>query len=156
MTIRVWRGLASQARFGWGSGIGIVLVMLTAMLPATSGAQEATRLALELNKLEPGEKACRAYVVVDNTTPLSYDALKLDLVLFRSDGIIGRRFAVELAPVRPTKRTVKLFDLDGIACDDVGSLLVNDVIDCKVASAPATDCMSRLELSSLAKAKLSK
>ena len=63
-------------------------------------------VSLELNKLEKSEKGCRAYVVVTNPTSTSYDAFKLDLVLFQTDGVVGRRLALDLAPGLP--ETVEL------------------------------------------------
>ena len=46
--------------------------------------------------------------------------------------MIGRRFAVDLGPLKADKRSVvKLFDIDGTACDQVGSFLINDVMECK-------------------------
>ena len=120
-------------------------------------AQAAPSIAsIELNKLEAYDKGCRAYVVVNNTTEAAYQAFKLDLVLFQTDGVIGRRFALDLAPLKPQKKSVKLFDLDGIACDKIGSLLVNDVVDCKSDAGPLTDCLQRLTTSSLTNVQLSK
>ena len=108
------------------------------------------------NKLETAEKGCRAYVVVSNPSSTTYDAYKLDLVMFQTDGIIGRRFALDLAPLRPSKRTVKLFELDNTSCDTIGSFLVNDVLECKAQSGPVNDCLSRLKVSSLTKVGISK
>jgi hypothetical protein len=122
----------------------------------TPAAADPGFVSLELNKLEPQEKSCRAYLVVDNHTDASFHTVKLDLVMFQSDGVIGRRFALELAPLRPKKRTVKLFDLDGIACERVGNFLLNDVIDCQADSGPIGDCLARLEVSALGPIKLSK
>jgi hypothetical protein len=113
-------------------------------------------IILELNKIEKSDKGCRAYVVVTNPTKTSYDAFKLDLVMFQKDGIVGRRFALDLSPVRPDKRSVKLFDLDGAQCDEIGSFLINDVMDCRTSTGPATDCLSRLKVKSLTKVEISK
>ena len=95
--------------------------------PAASGSGDG--ITLELNKIEKSDKGCRAYVVVTNPTKTSYDTFKLDLVMFQTDGIVGRRFALDLSPVRPDKRSVKLFDLDGAQCEEIGSFLINDVMD---------------------------
>ncbi len=114
-----------------------------------SMAADATKVAIELNKLETQDKGCRAYIVVDNQGPTAFQAMKLDLILFQPDGVIGRRFAVDLAPLKASKRTVKLFDLDGTACDKVGSLLINDVVDCKADSGPLTDCLAGMTVKSL-------
>jgi hypothetical protein len=113
-------------------------------------------ISVELNKLEKSEKGCRAYVVVTNPTQTSYDAFKLDLVLFQTDGIIGRRFALDLAPVRPDKSTVKLFDLDGTDCESIGKFLINDVMECRTSSGPVQDCLAQLKVKSLTKVEISK
>jgi len=113
-------------------------------------------VSLELNKLEPSEKGCRAYIVVSNPSSTSYDAYKLDLVTFQTDGVIGRRFALDLAPLKPSKRTVKLFEIDNTSCDNIGSFLINDVLECRAASGPVTDCLSGLKVSSLTKVGISK
>ena len=71
-------------------------------------------------------------------------------------GVIGRRIAVDLGPVRPTKRAVKLFDLEGQPCDGIGSVLVNDVLECSADGAPVNDCLGQLELKSLSNIQLTK
>jgi hypothetical protein len=118
--------------------------------------QDQDSIAFELNKLEPSEKGCRAYIVVSNTSSTAYDAFKLDLVMFKTDGIIGRRFALNLAPIRPSKRSVKLFDLDDTKCEDIGSFLVNDVMECRAGDQTDQDCLARLKVSSLTKVDISK
>ena len=122
----------------------------------TDQASGDNAVTLELNKLEAAEKGCRAYVVVSNPSSTTYDAYKLDLVMFQSDGIIGRRFSLDLAPLKPAKRTVKLFELDNTSCDIIGSFLVNDVLECKAEAGPVTDCLARLKVSSLTKVGISK
>lgn len=123
-------------------------------------AQEATTanegISLELNKLEKSDKGCRAYVVISNPTETAYDTFKLDLVMFQTDGVIGRRFALDLGPVRPNKNSVKLFDLDGASCDNIGEFLVNDVMECRASSGPADDCLARLQVKSLNSVKIRK
>ena len=149
--------------------IAASLAVICAVLPASAqdaapdatGAKAAPAapkapISVELNKLETLDTGCRAYVVVTNTTDVAYATLKLDLVMFKPDGVIGRRFAVDLAPLRKDKRSVRLFDLSGIGCDDVGNLLINDVLECRNDEGPVEDCLSRLSVTSLTKASLSK
>jgi hypothetical protein len=125
--------------------------------PATqSDTGSGDGVSVELNKLEKSEKGCRAYLVVVNPTSTNYDAYKLDLVLFQTDGVVGRRLALDLAPVRPDKKSLKLFDLEGTECDQIGSFLVNDVIECRAATGQANDCLARLKVKSLTKAQFSK
>lgn len=121
------------------------------LLAASAGlaAAEPQKLQLELNKLETGDKGCRTYLLVDNPSDTALSTFKLDLVLFQPDGVIGKRLALDLAPVRANKRIVKQFDLDGMACDRIASVLVNDVLDCKTEGGQATECLSGLALKSL-------
>lgn len=123
---------------------------------APAAAQSPKALTVELNKLELQGNGCRAYVVVQNDDDISYKAFKLDLVLFQTDGIIGRRFAMDLAPLKPKKRTVKLFDLDDIACDKIGSFLINDVVDCKSETGGMENCLAGMTVKSLGNVELSK
>jgi hypothetical protein len=142
----------------------LLTIAAAVLLAAAAGAQEVEEpkpqqdsgISLELNKLESSDKGCRAYVVVSNPTGTMFDAYKLDLVMFQTDGIIGRRFAVDLAPLRPSKRTVKLFELDDIKCDEIGSFLVNDVMECHSDTGAVNDCLAAMKVSSLTKVEISK
>jgi hypothetical protein len=126
------------------------------LLSSTPAPADTPSIAVELNKLEPSGGSCRAYLVVSNESKTGFKAFKLDLVLFQNDGVIGRRFAVDLAPLRPSKRSVKLFDIDGTSCDSVGSFLINDVLECEAESGVIGDCLAALNLSSLSQVKLTK
>lgn len=141
------------------SAAGKVLGLATAtfislgILPALA---EPKALTIELNKLEPQGEGCRAYVVVQNDDETAYKTFKLDLVLFQQDGVIGRRFAMDLAPLKAKKRTVKLFDLDKIACDKIGSFLINDVVECASDAGPVENCLAGITVKSLTSVQLSK
>lgn len=123
---------------------------------AGTASADEPGLRVELNRLEAVDGACRVYLVLNNATADSFDAFKLDLVLFDTDGVIARRLAVETAPLRPRKTSVKLFDLDALPCDRVGTMLLNDVLACNTASGPMADCVARVETASRASAQLVK
>lgn len=123
--------------------------------PQTSAPTKAS-INLELNKLEPVDKGCRAYVVVNNTGDTGYQSFKVDLVLFQTDGVIGKRFSIDLAPLHAKKKTVKLFDIDDMSCDKIGSLLVNGVMECKTDAGASESCLENMTTSSLTKVQLSK
>jgi hypothetical protein len=129
------------------AAIVVMAVALAVAEPAaaqeTAGTPEAGKVMLELNKTEDQANGCRIYFVLDNTTTESFEAFKLDLVVFAPDGVILRNLATEMAPLRAAKRVVKMFDLADLACDRVGSLLVNDVLECRAAE-PRSDCVDLL------------
>lgn len=125
-------------------------------LGPTAATAQPTALSLELNKLEPQGAGCRAYVVVQNDDDTAYQSFKLDIVLFQQDGVIGRRFAMDIAPLKAKKRTVKLFDLDNIPCDKIGSFLINDVVECKTDTGPVENCLTGMTVKSLNNVPLAK
>jgi len=145
----------SVRRFG-RVGLTAVFAAATLVLGLNAAPAQEGTISIELNKLEPQGSQCRAYFVINNKTGTDYEALKLDLVLFKPDNVIGKRFAIDLAPLKANKRAVKLFDIEGTSCDEVGSFLVNDAMECKAASGPIEDCLKDLALSTLTNVQLTK
>lgn len=134
--------------------LAIMLLLFLALSPRPLAATEG--IGIELNRLEEQGSNCRAYLVITNPGELAFSGFKLDLVIFDRSGTIARRLAVDLAPLRPAKTTVKVFDLVDTACPAIGSILVNDVLDCRDASGMVADCVQRLSPSSKLSVPLSK
>jgi len=138
-----WRGRLFRA-----AGTALVMIALSAPI---AFAEEP--LGIELNSAEQVEGKCRLTFVMKNPAQSSVDSLKADTALFGTDGVIKRRLVVEFGPLKPSKTSLRAFDLD-VSCDSLGSLLVNDVIACRPEG--LGDCLSRLELSSRTSIKLFK
>jgi hypothetical protein len=149
--------------------VGVAMALATAALVAPAMADEAPAAAaaplpLELNKLEPltaPAAGCRVYFLVSNPDSEPFTTFVLDVILFAKDGVIARRIGFDLAPLASKKTAVKLFDLNGLACDDIGKVLINDVISCSHKGETSTDadkaaCLDRLALTSRAKAAVTK
>lgn len=140
----------------------LIAPVMAALTPAAIAGESAPAAAaapgitVELNKLETVEKGCRVYTVVDNPGSTAFQTFKLDLILFHTDGVIGRRLMLDLAPLKSAKKTVKMFDLDGTACDKIGSFLVHDVMECKTDAGPADKCLDAITLKSLSNVQISK
>jgi hypothetical protein len=124
--------------------LGFVLVAAL----AGAAAPKPPTVAIELNRLEPHDGNCRAYLVFRNPGALAYSGFKLDLVVFDRNGIIAQRLAVEAAPLHADKIEVKIFDIPQLACAKIGSILVNDVLGCRDAEGAVADCVSRISTSS--------
>lgn len=118
-----------------------MLALMVLIAPSTTAAAEDA-IRVELNKIEPNGEACRAYMVIENATGRALETLKLDLVLFDTDGVVAKRLAVETAPLPPGKTGLKMFDITGLACPALGRVLLNDVLDCADASGPVADCLA--------------
>ena len=108
-------------------------------------SQSAESIDIELNKLEPVKDACRAYLVLSNPAAQVYTSFKLDLVIFDQGGVIAKRLALNMAPVRANKTSVKLFDITGLKCDDIGRVLINDVVGCSSESGELSGCIAQVK-----------
>jgi hypothetical protein len=133
--------------------VGLAATLLFGAAPAVAADGQ---VRIELNKLEDREQSCRVHLVLENGSESGFVGYKLDLVLFGPDGIIARRIAVDVAPLRARKKSVKLFDVDGLACAGIGSVLVNDVLDCRSSAGETADCVESLTVSTRANVSLSK
>ncbi len=134
----------------------LTMLFGASLVACTSPALSADSVRVELNKLEPQEGACRAYLVFENQTQRSFSGLTLDLVMFDKEGVIAKRLAVNAAPLPADKTSVKLFDIEGLACDNIGRILVNDVLDCQDESGDVSDCVGLIDASSRSDVALNK
>ena len=128
------------------SALSALLLALSAA-PALAAEASPNNVSLELNTLEPRGQNC-AVNMVFGTGDDAYQSFKLDLVFFGTDGAIRKRLAVDAAPLRARKTSVKAFEISGLACDAIGSVLVNDVLDCRTEAGAVADCIDRVETKS--------
>jgi hypothetical protein len=135
--------------------LAIAAAMLAPSLCAAAPAPIAP-IAIELNRLDDHAKDCRASFVVANPGPDSFVGFKLDLVIFDRGGTIEKRLAADVAPLPAAKTAVKIFDIPDLSCTAIGSILVNDVLDCRTAGGPVADCVGRVAVSSKLAVKLIK
>lgn len=120
--------------------------VLALLLPLFSAQAQEARISLELNKLEPASNACRAYVVLQNGSGVAYESLRLDLVMFDAEGVVAKRLALETAPLPVDKTSLKVFDISGMECGQVGRILLNDVLDCTDISGTKTGCLALIDV----------
>jgi len=120
--------------------LAVIVFGLIAIASAHDVKAEDARIDVELNKLEPVDAACRAYLVFENRTDMAFNTFKLDLVMFDSDNVIAKRVAVEAGTLPVDKTSVKLFDIEGLACPDIERVLLNRVMACETASERQPDC----------------
>ena len=73
-------------------------------------------------------------------------AISIEQVVDKVMALVGKQ----------VRKTVKQFDIEGTPCDQLGSLLVNDVTECKAPGGPVDGCLAGLNLTTLTKVQLSK
>ncbi len=113
----------------------------------TSPASSAPEIKIELNKLESSENACRAYLLLENRSHLSFESLKLDLVLFDAEGVVAKRLAVEAAPLPKDKTSLKVFNISKLPCNGIGRVLLNKLTSCSDTQRARDDCLAMVSTS---------
>ncbi len=126
--------------------LGAVLAAQLIAPLCASAADETFRV--ELNTVENEDNRCRLNFVVENKSKAAVESMKLDLVVFGTDGGIVRRLLTEFGPVRPAKTIVRASLVD-TECRQLGSILVNEVVAC--APGDANACLDHLAVSSRVK-----
>ena len=132
------------------------LGVLVLIHPIPAPAQGEGGISIELNKLEPKDGACHAYMVFKNATETGFDAFTLDLYIFGTDGTITKRLAINGAPLPAGKTKVSSFSIKDLTCETMGNILINDVIKCADGSGAREDCVHLLQPSSRNEKKLFK
>ena len=140
----------------WASRALFPAALLWALALSNPPLAAPEGVRIELNRLEDQGSSCRAYLVIANPGEVAFSGFKLDLVIFDRSATIVRRLAVDLAPLRSGKTNVKVFDIVDTGCGAIGSVLVNDVLDCRDANGNVPDCVQRVSTSSKLAVSLSK
>ena len=113
-------------------------------------------LVVELNKLEEGEGACRAFFLFRNETGRSFEGFEMSLALLDTSGVIDQLLTVDAAPLPVARTTLKLFEFPDVACGDIAELLLHEVGACRPQNGDELDCFAFMELGSRADAALVK
>jgi len=136
-------------------GFGLSAAVVAGVVAGTALAASQP-IGIELNRVDEQGPSCRASFVIANSGPETFSSFKLDLVVFDKGGTIVKRLAADVAPLRADKTSVKVFDIPDTGCGGIGSILVNDVLDCREGEKPADDCVGRLAVTSKLPIKLLK
>lgn len=129
----------------YSCAIGLACWLLLLPVP---GAAEAGRLAIELNKLENTEEGCRSLFVFDNRTGYELHRFRIDLILFDPKGIYKKQLLLDMAPLYADKKSVASFLLGDWRCNELGSVLVNDIPQCQNGAGEAIECVEMLKVRS--------
>lgn len=119
--------------------------VLISGLYAQAGEQS---VGIELNRLQEVDGACRISLVFTNGLAETVEALSIETVLFDKNGAVERFLVLKSNPLPSGKVRVQQFDAKGIACKDVGRMLLNDVKDCKIEGVQPDACLSVIKPSS--------
>ncbi|QPC41841.1 hypothetical protein HW532_03385 [Kaustia mangrovi] len=123
--------------------MGLAAIAMAGLAPAAGAAGDGT-IALELNRLEQRDDTCRLTLLFTNRLDSAVDTLEIETVLFDREKRVERFVVFKSRPLKPGKIRAQQFDLTGLRCDGVGSVLVNDVTACKAGDLDAAGCLARI------------
>lgn len=125
------------------------LAILALCLPLPALAQDAApTLSVELNGADTVEGACRLTFLVENGLGTDLTQLALETVVLTTDGIVERLTLFDFRDLPTDRPRVRQFDLAGITCDAIGSVLINGTATCSGDGVDPAACGSALALSS--------
>jgi hypothetical protein len=140
----------------WRLCIATVLAVLAGFPSAALRAQDPGTLSIELNKVESTEQGCLSVFLLDNETGHELHRFRLDLVVFDQKGVYAKQLLIDMAPLYEDKKTMASFLLGDVPCDDIGSVLINDVPECENGAGASLDCVKLLEVRSRSDIQLEK
>jgi len=122
-----------------------------AAAPLSAAAAEAGKITAEFNDLQQTDAGCRAVFVLNNGLDKPLGRVTLRVVAFDRDKLAKLFLSLDVGSLPVRKTRVLRFDLgDGLACKDVGRLVLDDVTSCEGAEIGPPECLSAISLSSRA------
>lgn len=143
---------------GARSSLRRLLVLLALIVGCTAAqAQNADQpgseansgtVAVELNRVQDVDGACRLTLVFTNALEVRVDTLALETVLFDADGQVDRFVGLQSEPLSPGKIQVQQYDVRDAECQSFGRLLLNDISACSVQGVEEGECLELIAPSS--------
>lgn len=125
----------------------VALAMMSASATAADG-----RISVEFNDLQAADgSGCRAVFVLNNGLEQPLDKLALRVVAFDKEQHAKLFLSLDVGALPVGKTRILRFDLgEGLACDGIGRLVLDDVTACAGGAATPASCLATVALSSRA------
>jgi hypothetical protein len=108
------------------------LAFVAAALIALPAAAEPGRIAVEFNDLQQADEGCRAVFVLNNGLDQALGKLALRVVAFDREQHAKLFLSLDVGALPVGKTRIVRFDLgEGVACESVGRLVLDDVTACE-------------------------
>lgn len=125
--------------------LSTALLTIAMALPTGAMAQEdGGALIVELNRVVPLEGACRLTFMAQNNMDMDVEQVVFETVLFTSDGGVERLTLFDLGELPTARPRVREFDMQGLACENLGRVLFNGVDACSGEGVDAETCEGAL------------
>ncbi|TNC60474.1 hypothetical protein [Rubellimicrobium roseum] len=132
--------------------VGAMSLAPGSVLAQDQGAQAngpvAGALELELNDAMAVDGGCRLTFLVENGVGGDLSALSLETAMMNIEGRVAQVTLFDFGDLSAGRPRVRQFDLSELACEDLGTVLINGVTACEGTGIEPGACQSALTLSS--------
>lgn len=133
--------------------LSAALLVGAAVTPAA--AQTERQLTLELNNAAQVETGCRVSFLFHNQLGLTVEDISMEVAILDKMSMSQNFLLISTGRLTDGKRRVLQYDLPEQSCDEIGTILINDVSSCEAGEMTAADCLDALRPSSRVDIKLS-
>ncbi len=136
--------------------IAVLLGLGSLALPAQAQTAETGRqLTLELNNAKQVESGCRVSFMFHNELGQLVEDISMEVAILDKMSMSQNFLLISTGRLTEGKRRVLQYDLPEQSCDEIGTILINDVSSCEVGEMTPADCLDALRPSSRVDIKLS-
>ncbi|SMX42475.1 hypothetical protein [Actibacterium lipolyticum] len=111
-------------------------------------------VSIELNALDEQSGACRISFLVENRYGEDIGQAVYETVLFNPQGQVARLTLFDFQSLPSQRPRVRQFQIDGLACNDIGRILINGADTCTGDGLPPNACQDGLDLKSVTMVEL--
>jgi len=122
-----------------------ILAALFVLCSPALAEEPSPGLSIELNAQASTDAGCLLTFMVNNSYPQEIESAVFETVLFNKDSQVDRLTLFDFGNLPADRPRVRQFQVDGLACDDLGQVLINGASICKVGGEDSQLC-SALDL----------
>lgn len=123
----------------------LACLFIAAAMPAVADETEVgAAVSLELNAVKSTDSACTLTFLVINGHQSRIDKLVYEAVLFDASGQVDRLTLFDFGALPAAIPRVRLFSVPGIACEDLGKILINGANTCEAPGLEPSACEAGL------------
>ncbi|TDX28245.1 hypothetical protein EV657_11273 [Rhodovulum visakhapatnamense] len=130
------------------SHLGAAAAACVFVLAQGAWAEESgPHLAIELNAVAPAETGCLISFMARNGHPAAIERAVFETVLIDRAGQVERLTLFDFGDLPSGRPRVRQFSIPGLACDDLGQILINGTSACEAGALGEAACTEGLDLS---------
>lgn len=130
----------------------LTMFLLPAFCPMAQSQAGAPKghFELQLNRLSPSGQGCLMTFVLRNGLAAHLDKSALEIVIFNGDGLVERMTVFDFGALPVGKTVVRQFEMQNMACEGIGRILVNGTKACTGEGIAPETCIDALTVESKA------